>query len=54
MHVDPLNEELNLTPIRPYQLVEPFTGGGTVSLTAVAEKLVEQVILEFGMASPDS
>jgi len=33
------------TPVRPVRLIEPFAGGGSISLTAVAEHLVEHAIL---------
>jgi DNA adenine methylase len=32
-------------PAKPHELVEPFAGGGIVSLTAVAEGLVERVTM---------
>ena len=32
--------QLGIRPIRPTLLIEPFAGGGSVSLTAVAEQLV--------------
>ncbi|WP_218104053.1 DNA adenine methylase [Thermogemmatispora onikobensis] len=34
-----------LSPARPTVLLEPFAGGGSVSLTAVAEGLVEQALM---------
>lgn len=38
-------KESGVIPVCPYQLVEPFAGGGIVSLTAVAEGLVKQAIM---------
>ncbi len=35
-----VRQELDLYPIRSTHLIEPFAGGGIVSLTAVAEELV--------------
>ncbi len=40
-----VRQKCNLTPIHPFQLIEPFAGGGSVSLTAAAEKLVDHVIM---------
>ncbi|MFW5882841.1 MAG: DNA adenine methylase [Verrucomicrobiota bacterium] len=36
-----LREWLHSLPLKPRRLIEPFAGGGIVSLTAVAENLVE-------------
>ncbi|HEY1351866.1 MAG TPA: DNA adenine methylase [Ktedonobacteraceae bacterium] len=33
------------TPVRPARLIEPFAGGGSISLTAVAENLVEHAVM---------
>src|SRR5450631_1668106 len=41
----PIRQRYNLTPIQPSQLVEPFVGGGAVSLTVAAEKLADHVIM---------
>ncbi len=41
----PIRQKHNLTPVHPIQLIEPFAGGGSVSLTAAAENLVDHVIM---------
>src|SRR5579863_7706315 len=40
-----LRQQLGLKPHYPCLLVEPFAGGGIVSLTAAAEELVEHVTM---------
>ncbi|MBV9615489.1 MAG: DNA adenine methylase [Ktedonobacteraceae bacterium] len=40
-----IRQKYNLTPVHPFQLIEPFAGGGSVSLTAAAENLVNHVIM---------
>lgn len=37
--------EHGLTPIRPVQFIEPFVGGGAVSLTVAAENLADHVVM---------
>jgi DNA adenine methylase len=34
-----------LTPVRPVQFIEPFVGGGSVSLTVAAENLADHVLM---------
>jgi DNA adenine methylase len=41
----PLRQRLGILPVRPTVLIEPFAGGGSVSLTAVVERLVDHVIM---------
>jgi DNA adenine methylase len=43
--VPQLRAWLDFQPTRPKLLVEPFAGGGVISLTAVAEGLVERALL---------
>ncbi len=40
-----LRQQLDMRPMRPTLLIEPFAGGGSVSLTAIAERLVDHVIM---------
>lgn len=40
-----LRDWLNSFSVKPAELVEPFAGGGIISLTAAAEQLVEQVYM---------
>ncbi|MBV9709025.1 MAG: DNA adenine methylase [Chloroflexi bacterium] len=40
-----IRQKLSLAPVRPAQLIEPFTGGGIISLTAAAEHLTDQVTM---------
>jgi DNA adenine methylase len=40
-----VRQKYNLTPLHPLQLIEPFAGGGSVSLTAAAENLVDHVTM---------
>lgn len=40
-----LRQRWGITPVRPVRLIEPFAGGGSVSLTATAENFVEQAIM---------
>jgi DNA adenine methylase len=37
--------EYGLTPVRPVQFIEPFVGGGAVSLTVAAENLANHVVM---------
>lgn len=37
--------EYGLTPVRPVQFIEPFVGGGSVSLTVAAENLADSVVM---------
>src|SRR5947209_7598055 len=38
-------QRLGLLPVHPTQFIEPFAGGGILSLTAVAERLVEHATM---------
>lgn len=40
-----LRQQYHLTPIRPAEFIEPFAGGGIVSLTVAAENLSERVTM---------
>jgi DNA adenine methylase len=40
-----LRHQYGMAPVRPVRFIEPFAGGGSVSLTAVAENLVDQAIM---------
>ncbi len=44
--LDPLvRQKYALSPIRPARFVEPFLGGGSISLTVAAEKLVTDILM---------
>lgn len=40
-----VRQQFGLTPVRPVHLIEPFAGGGIVSLTVAAENLAEYVTM---------
>jgi DNA adenine methylase len=40
-----LRQQGGSTPVRPAPLIEPFAGGGSISLTVVAENLVEHAVM---------
>lgn len=40
-----IRQQLGLMPIHPVHLIEPFAGGGIVSLTAAAENLTDHVTM---------
>lgn len=40
-----VRQQFGLSPVRPALLIEPFAGGGIVSLTAAAENLTEHVTM---------
>src|SRR5574340_170354 len=40
-----IRQQLGLVPIRPAHLIEPFAGGGIVSLTTAAEGLADHVTM---------
>ncbi|MGB8347995.1 MAG: DNA adenine methylase [Ktedonobacteraceae bacterium] len=40
-----VRQELDLHPVRPAHFIEPFAGGGIVSLTVAAEKLADHVTM---------
>lgn len=40
-----IRQQPGLSPVRPAQLIEPFAGGGIISLTTAAEKLADHVIM---------
>ncbi len=44
--LDPLvRERIGLTPVRPVEFIEPFAGGGIISLTVASERLAEHVTM---------
>src|SRR5258707_6727071 len=44
--LDPLvRQKYALSPVRPVRFVEPFLGGGSISLTVAAEGLVSDVLM---------
>jgi DNA adenine methylase len=38
-------QQFGLTPVRPAHLIEPFAGGGIISLTTAAERLADHVTM---------
>src|SRR5713226_20657 len=40
-----LRQQNNLTPIRPAEFIEPFAGGGIISLTVAAENLANRITM---------
>lgn len=40
-----IRQQFGLMPVRPVHLIEPFAGGGIVSLTAAAEDLTDHVTM---------
>lgn len=40
-----VRQQFGLVPVRPVHLIEPFAGGGIVSLTAAAENLTEHITM---------
>jgi len=40
-----VRQQFGLIPVRPTQLIEPFAGGGMVSLTSAAEDIVDHVTM---------
>ncbi len=38
-------QQVGLNPVRPAQLIEPFAGGGIISLTTAAERLADHVTM---------
>ncbi len=40
-----VRQQFGLSPVNPARLIEPFAGGGIVSLTAAAENLTEHVTM---------
>ena len=40
-----VRQQFGLVPVRPVRLVEPFAGGGIISLTSAAENLAEYVTM---------
>lgn len=40
-----VREQVGLTPVRPVEFIEPFAGGGIISLTVATERLAEHVTM---------
>jgi len=40
-----MRQQVGLSPVRPVQLIEPFAGGGIISLTTAAERLADHVTM---------
>src|SRR6266849_479591 len=40
-----MRQRVGLSPVRPAQLIEPFAGGGIISLTTAAERLADHVTM---------
>lgn len=40
-----MRQQFGLNPVRPAQLIEPFAGGGIISLTTAAERLADRVTM---------
>ncbi|HLI70298.1 MAG TPA: hypothetical protein VKV19_11130 [Ktedonobacteraceae bacterium] len=44
--LDPaVRQKYNFSPLRPLRFIEPFLGGGSISLTVAAERLIPNVIM---------